>query len=145
MTRREISAGGVVYRTSNGTDEVALIQPRERQAWSLPKGVIERGETPEVAAEREVREETGLTGELIDKIDTIEYSYVARWEHPPVRVMKVVTFFLLRFTGGDPSTHDMEVDRVEWMPVERALKKATYPQERAIIKKAQALIHKDSA
>lgn len=144
MTRREISAGGVVYRNHEGTDEVALIQPRERQAWSLPKGVIEPGETEEAAAEREVREETGLSGILLEKIDTIQYSYMARWEEPPVRVQKVVTFFLLKFTGGDPSTHDTEVDRVEWVPVDKAVKRATYPQERAILKKAQALMRKDS-
>jgi bis(5'-nucleosidyl)-tetraphosphatase len=143
MTRREISAGGVVYRKHEGTDEVALIQPRERQAWSLPKGVIEPGETAEAAAEREVREETGLSGILLEKIDTIQYSYMARWEEPPVRVQKVVTFFLLKFTGGDPSRHDTEVDRVEWMPVETAMKKATYPQERAILKKAQTLMRRE--
>jgi 8-oxo-dGTP pyrophosphatase MutT (NUDIX family) len=106
--------------------------------------VIEPGETAEAAAEREVREETGLSGVLLEKIDTIHYSYVARWEEPPVRVQKVVTFFLLKFTGGDLSTHDTEVDRVEWVPVERALRKATYPQERAILKKAQSLIRKET-
>ena len=143
MTRREISAGCVVYRRSGNGAEVALIQPHDRQAWSLPKGLIERGETPEVAAQREVQEETGLLGDIVGRIDTIKYSYNARWEQPPVRIFKFVTFYLLRSTGGDPSNHDREVDRVEWFPLDDAMHQATYAQEREILRKAKALIQKD--
>lgn len=143
MTRREISAGCVVYRRSGTIAEVVLIQPHERQAWSLPKGLIERGETPEVAARREVQEETGLLGDIVTRIDTIQYSYNARWESPPVRIFKIVTFYLLRSTGGDPSQHDREVDRVEWFPLDYAVAHATYAQEREILRKAQALIQKE--
>src|SRR3954471_17190285 len=100
MGRREISAGCVVYRTSTGLTEVALIQPRDRDAWALPKGLIERGETPERAARREAREETGLSGNIQDRIDTITYSYTAKWEKPPTRIFKIVTFYLLQFTSG---------------------------------------------
>jgi 8-oxo-dGTP pyrophosphatase MutT (NUDIX family) len=143
MTRREISAGGVVYRKSGSIAEVALIQPHDRQAWSLPKGLIERGETPEVAARREVREETGLLGDIVSRIDTIKYSYNARWEEPPVRIFKIVTFYLLRSTGGDPSKHDQEVDRVEWFSLDDAMQQATYAQEREILRKAKDLIQKE--
>ena len=140
MTRREISAGCVVYRKNGVEAEVALIQPRDREAWSLPKGLIEQGETPENAALREVREETGLLGDIVERIDTIKYSYNARWEKPPIRVFKIVTFYLLRTTGGDVSLHDKEVDRVEWFPIDYAVAHATYPQEREILKKAKSLI-----
>ena len=143
MTRREISAGCVVYRRSGNGAEVALIQPHDRQAWSLPKGLIERGETPEVAARREVREETGLLGDIVGRIDTIKYSYNARWEQPPVRIFKIVTFYLLHSTGGDPSKHDREVDRVEWFPLDDAMAQATYAQEREILRKAKVLIQKE--
>ena len=140
MSRREISAGCVVYRTSNDGTEVALIQPRDRKAWALPKGLIERGEAAESAAQREAQEETGLTGTIVAKIDTIKYSYMAKWETPPTRVFKIVTFYLLKFTEGDPSRHDREVDRVEWFPIDKAIANASYPQEKTIIRKAKELI-----
>jgi 8-oxo-dGTP pyrophosphatase MutT (NUDIX family) len=140
MSRREISAGCVVYRTTDGLTEVALIQPRDRKAWALPKGLIERGEAPDAAARREAREETGLSGNIVARIDTIKYSYMAKWEKPPTRIFKIVTFYLLKFTDGDPSGHDQEVDSVEWFPIETAIANASYPQEKTILRKARELI-----
>src|SRR6516225_3885761 len=140
MSRREISAGCVVYRQTDGAVEVALIQPHDRKAWALPKGLIEPGEEPETAAQREAREETGLSGTIVAKIDTIKYSYMAKWEKPAAKVFKIVTFYLLKFTEGDPALHDREVDRVEWFRIEKAISAATYPQEKAILKKARELI-----
>jgi 8-oxo-dGTP pyrophosphatase MutT (NUDIX family) len=140
MARREISAGCVVYRTTDGVTDVALIQPRDRDAWALPKGLIEPGETAERAAKREAREETGLSGTIQTRIDTIKYSYTAKWEEPPIRVFKIVTFFLLQYTDGDPRNHDREVERVEWFPIDDAIRMASYKQEKDVLRKAKRLI-----
>src|SRR5215468_9062409 len=144
MSRREISAGCVVFRKSGDIPEVALIQPRDRTAWALPKGLIEFGESAQSAAKREAREETGLVGDILAKIGTIKYSYTAKWEDPPARVFKIVTFYLLRFTGGDPSQHDREVERVEWFRIDEAIRNASYAQEREVIRKARSLIQKEA-
>ena len=142
MSRREISAGCVVFRSVGSRIEVALIQPKDRDAWALPKGVVEPGETAESGAQREALEETGLSGQIVERIDTIKYSYIAKWEKPPTRIFKIVTFYLLRNTGGDVSKHDKEVDQVEWFPIEDAIRVASYKQEKDVLRKAKTLIER---
>jgi len=139
MARREISAGCVVYRYRDGGLEVALTRPKGRDAWALPKGLVEPGETAETAAAREATEETGLEGELRGKIDTVKYTYTATWEDPPGRVFKIVTFYLMEATGGDTSRHDWEIERVEWFAIDDAIRSASYTTERDILKKARSL------
>ena len=134
-----VGAGAVIVRG----DQVVLVRrgrPPLAGEWSIPGGAVKLGETLRQAAEREAREETGLSGTIVGKIDTIKYSYTAKWEKPSVRVFKIVTFYLLKYTEGDPSQHDREVDRVEWFPIERAISSATYPQEKTILRKAKELI-----
>ncbi len=140
MTRREISAGCVIYRQSDLGTEVALVKPAGRQAWALPKGLIEPGESPEEAALREATEESGLLGQIVAKIDTIKYVYTAGWEDPPARVFKLVTFFLMRWTGGDTGHHDCEVELVSWFPIAEAIRCASYRTEQEILRKAESLI-----
>jgi 8-oxo-dGTP pyrophosphatase MutT (NUDIX family) len=132
----------VIYRRRGGGAEVALISVGEKARWQLPKGLIDPGEPEEVTARREVREETGLEGELIAPIDTVEYWYVATERGSRVRYHKRVHFFLLQCTGGDLARHDREVNEARWFPLDEARDRLAFRSERDVVSKAAALIEK---
>jgi 8-oxo-dGTP pyrophosphatase MutT (NUDIX family) len=138
-TKREVSAGGVVYRREDDGIEVVLASRRTRRgdlAWGLAKGGIEDGESMEDAAVREVREETGIRAEIETSLGETRYFYV--WED--VRIRKTVHFFLMRSVGGDPDDRDDEMEEVRWFPLERALKRAAYRGERDVLQRAAELL-----
>jgi 8-oxo-dGTP pyrophosphatase MutT (NUDIX family) len=138
-TRREVSAGGVVYRRAEDDLEVLLAARRTRRgdlAWGLAKGGIEAEESIEDAALREVREETGIVAEIEDPLGETRYFYV--WDE--VRIRKVVHFFLMRAVGGDTDDHDDEMEEVRWFSLDRALKRAAYRGEREVLARAAELL-----
>jgi 8-oxo-dGTP pyrophosphatase MutT (NUDIX family) len=138
-TKREISAGGVVYRREGDHIEIVLASRRTRRgelAWGLAKGGIEDEESAEDAAVREVREETGLLAEIEASLGETRYFYV--WES--VRIRKTVHFFLMRHIGGDVDDRDDEMEEIRWFPLERALKRAAYRGERDVLARAADLL-----
>ena len=72
------SSGGVISRVSDKGVEAVLIAVRGRNAWCLPKGIIDKGEEPPATALREVKEETGLAGKIIEKIGGLEDARVLK-------------------------------------------------------------------
>jgi 8-oxo-dGTP pyrophosphatase MutT (NUDIX family) len=123
---REFSAGGVCVRRFRGREFVAAVRVKDGAVLALPKGHIDPGESAPEAARREVREEAGVQGELLEKLGDVKYWYSRDGE----RVMKVVSFFLLRYRSGSVDDHDDEVDSAEWVPLEDAPRLLSYRGER---------------
>lgn len=136
--QRVVSSGGVIFRVVNGQFEVALIS--RRRVWCLPKGLIEKGETTEKTALREVREETGLEGEIVEKIGEINYNFFRG-----KRILKIVHFFLLKYVGGSVRDHDSEADRVKWFRISEALRVLTYVNERNVLRKTEEMLKQQSS
>lgn len=134
--KRQTSSGGVIFRKAPGVLEVVLVSVKGGKYWCLPKGIIDKGETPEVTAVREVREESGLWGRIIDKLGEITYWYYIRGENTKCR--KTVHFYLMEYESGNTSQHDFEVDESEWFSFETALQKISFSGDRTILEKARA-------
>ncbi len=131
-----VSAGGVVARKVDGRIQVALVGDTLRDAWYLPKGGLDKGETIEQAALREVNEETGLEVRMVKPIRAIEYWFYARG----ARVHKKVHYFLMEPTGGDFSLRDKENDRADWFDLERALEVMSYENEVEVVREGVAML-----
>jgi 8-oxo-dGTP pyrophosphatase MutT (NUDIX family) len=122
---REFSAGGVVVRRMQGRAFVAVVRVRD-QILALPKGHPDGQESAAEAAQREVREETGLEAEVVERLGDVKYWYVRDGE----RVMKIVAFFLFRYRSGSVENHDHEVEEALWIPLEEAPGRLAYKGER---------------
>jgi 8-oxo-dGTP pyrophosphatase MutT (NUDIX family) len=130
---REFSAGGLVVRRMRGRDYLAVVRVKRGTVIALPKGHIEAGETAAEAAEREVREEAGIQGELVEKLGDVKYWYARRGE----RVFKVVSFFLFRYRSGSVRDYQREeVDGAEWVPLEDAPRLLAYRGEKDMARAA---------
>ena len=119
---------------------MAVVRPRRDagrpQVWALPKGLIDAGEKGADTAVREAFEETGVRATLDRKLGDVRYVYT--WDGE--RVFKVVSFFLLRATGGRigelPAGMEVEVAEARWVPIEEAPEVLSYKGEREMAQRA---------
>jgi 8-oxo-dGTP diphosphatase len=123
------AAGGVVCRPgADGSLEVLLVHRGQYDDWTVPKGKVEEGETDEACAVREVEEETGVRARLLDELPSVRWT--DRFGRP-----KVSRYW--RMERIDPAAEarpEHEVDEVEWLPVERALERLSYPRDAEVLR-----------
>lgn len=139
-TKLQVSAGGVAFRVENGQIKVAIISVGDGARWQLPKGLVDKGESTEDAAVREVREEAGIDTAIAARIDKVEYWYFWNEDGQRVRYHKFVYFYLLRYKSGDVRDHDHEVNEARWVDIDDAIKMLAFDNEKKIMKKAKELI-----
>jgi 8-oxo-dGTP pyrophosphatase MutT (NUDIX family) len=137
---QEVSAGGVVLRG----EQVVVIVPTRRapdgsRVLALPKGHVDPGENTLQAAEREVREETGVSAELVSELGEVRYWYRRDGRTIP----KSVTFYLFRYLSGSTDDHDDEVEEARWIELKEAQGMLTHAAEREMVVRALAYLQED--
>jgi len=140
--KREIAAGGAVFKKENGKVLWLIVQPKRSDLskpihWRLTKGVIEKGEATEKTALREVEEEAGIKTEVLDKLGKSTYFYTFKGE----RIFKIIIFYLMRFLAETGNGIDeVEIGEVGWLPFKEAYQKLTFDSEKKILEKAKKVL-----
>ena len=124
------AAGGLLWRRTMDGYELVVIHRRRYDDWTLPKGKLNVGESPQPAALREVHEETGYKASIVGVAGVVAY--------PTDKGLKVVRYWHMEVTDMAQSPLDPEVSEVFWFPVEQALAHLQYPVERALVEAWQA-------
>ena len=142
MPREEVSAGGIVFRHSANGVRVLLIRDSYRN-WGFPKGHLEAEESPDEAAAREVREETGLTRlTLVAPVDVIDWHFRFRGRV----VHKVCHFYLIEATGGHPRPLRKEgITACRWFDFEKASSLVSYDNARTVLARARTMLEGEPA
>jgi predicted NUDIX family NTP pyrophosphohydrolase len=133
MARAE-SAGALLYRRRTGSLEVLLVHPsgnyNRRAPWSIPKGLREAAEELEDAARRETLEETGVEAADLVALGHVDYQKSRK---------RVFAFAGMAPAGGEPQSASWEVDRAEFVAMDRA-RELIHPDQIALLDRLQALL-----
>ena len=110
---RHFSAGGIVLKKEKSEIKVLLVQHSKHRGWDFAKGHLEKGETNEQAAIREVEEETGVKGKILEKAGKTQYFFSQDGE----KILKTVNFFFMIFKAQGKATTAEEVMDEKWLNV----------------------------
>lgn len=125
------AAGGVVWRPSGAGVEVCLVHRPRYDDWSLPKGKLDPGEHPLLAAVREVAEEADVRAVPQVRLPTVRYVSDGR--------PKVVDYWSMRAVGDGGFQPFTEVDQLRWLPVAEAVELVSYPHDIQVLRAFAAL------
>ena len=125
-------AGQVMWLIVKEKPSVAM--PEDRYQFS--KGRIEKGETAEEAARREVGEETGIRVNVLGKVETLKFVYVFKGE----KIFKIITYFLMAYVSGEPTPQKGEIEKVMWLPKDEAEKILTISSGKGLLRKAKKML-----
>lgn len=132
------SAGGVIYHN----EKILVLEVVGRDEIVFPKGTIEVGETPEQAALREVREETGYDTKIITSLGTVSYKYTQDTQ----QYEKTVHHYLLELVDPRkepvPDWQEGESFKNLWLTEKEAFVRLTHKESRLILQKALEFMHK---
>jgi len=131
-SRREFSAGGVVYKGSKWL----VGKHSGYHKWVLPKGLVDKGESMAEAAVREVEEECGIKARVIEKLKESE-KYVFTMDG--VKVFKQVNYFLMEYVSGKIKDHGWEMEEVEWLEFKKAKGRLNYRGAKQVLERAKKL------
>jgi len=128
MNGRKIiyAAGGIVWRNAPSGREVLLILRPKNQDWTLPKGHIEKGESWDVAALREVKEETGY--------DTVITGFAGFTAYNAKSKPKVVLYWHMEPSGECEFQPNHEVSHYEWVSAYDAIDRLTYEKDKSLLR-----------
>lgn len=137
----EFSAGGVVFKIEDNSIYILVSKHSFHHGWVFPKGLIGdkdhiKDEKKEDTAIREVKEETGAEGEIIQELTPVTYWYVLEG----VKRKKTVYYFIMKYIGGDITQHDHEMEEVEWLPINEVEARLTYKSDKDTFKEALPII-----
>jgi 8-oxo-dGTP pyrophosphatase MutT (NUDIX family) len=119
-------AGGLVYRMRGGEPEFLVVTARRNpQDWIYPKGHIERGESPEEAALREVREEAGLDARIVSPIEDVAITVAGE--------RQVIRYFLM-LAGGEASPGENR--RAQWVTADEGMRVLRHAETKTSLRKA---------
>ncbi len=130
---RDCASVAVFRKAPEGFEVLLVHKPRKKDAWQLPQGGVEDGESPEEAAQREIAEEAGIAPKIIGSSDHVyQYDFPAsyrRFRPDNVCGQRIVYFFGFLESGQEVKVDDEEIDEFVWVSrkqISKYLKRKAY-------------------
>ncbi len=127
LIKKEKSCGAIVTKIIDSKTKILLIKHTNGGHWAFPKGHVEKNETEEETALREIFEETGIVAELDTNFrEVCSYS-------PKKNVIKDVVYFGAHVIDGKVSAQKGEVEEIKWLGKKKALELISFEADKKIL------------